>query len=284
METKEEIVRRSVMDFFDVPENRYKFLSVVTADQTKNKISLRIINWFVTNYSKEFRTSYIIKEADGTVRNFKVHEDYDATRREPTKQMFDPFCRKTKELPTNNLMQHKKNNSAAIGSEIVLIPLDGFDLKQSSSVEDATSWLNEEEGLTEQTDTNETSQQVLSMHFKSSVRQLNFFKWVIENKIVEYIQENWTKIKDHMRQHSQKSVKKQAVKTKKQVKVEVDGKKTEAAATISIDNMISDNGSVDVDHEVPPPPVKKTSRRRRDDGAIFRTMKKESVDPALHVL
>ena len=97
-----------------------------------------------------------------------------------------------------------------------------------------------------------------------------------------------------MRQHSQRSIKKQAgAKTKKQVTLLADAVKPDIgilvvdavkpATDVSMDNMISDNGCVETDHEVPQPPVKKTSRRRRDDGAIFRTMKKEIVDPVLHL-
>lgn len=55
----------------------------------KSKASLRLIDWFVTNYSKKYNTSYLTKQGKHVV----VFLSYKSHLKAYSKKMFDPFCR-----------------------------------------------------------------------------------------------------------------------------------------------------------------------------------------------
>ncbi len=59
----------------------------------KSKISLRLLDWFVTRYAKKYKTSYNIN--DGYDR-FNVHISYKAQLKSYKKRYFDPFRRRKK--------------------------------------------------------------------------------------------------------------------------------------------------------------------------------------------
>lgn len=93
-------------------------------------ISLRYLEWFITNFSKKHDISYV--KNDGKI--FTVHCSYKATLNGYSKKLFDPFCRKDKiefQIPgtedapikttiaqlnfikwciTNNIITHIENN------------------------------------------------------------------------------------------------------------------------------------------------------------------------------
>ena len=49
-------------------------LKIITGE---SKISLRIVDWFATNYAKKYYTLYTIEESEHNVeRRFKVYVDY----------------------------------------------------------------------------------------------------------------------------------------------------------------------------------------------------------------
>ena len=58
-------------------------------------ISLRIIDWFVTNYSKKYNTS-IDKHhnSNNNIKQFLVFLNYKSQLKAYTKKQFDPFCRR----------------------------------------------------------------------------------------------------------------------------------------------------------------------------------------------
>jgi hypothetical protein len=58
-------------------------------------ISLRLIDWFVTNYAKKYNTSYIVGTANATAgrRHVVVYLTYKSHLKAYSKKMFDPFCR-----------------------------------------------------------------------------------------------------------------------------------------------------------------------------------------------
>lgn len=57
------------------------------------KISLRLIDWFVTNYSKQYDVNYKI-EINGQKDIFNVYREYKSKLKEYSKKYFDPFKRK----------------------------------------------------------------------------------------------------------------------------------------------------------------------------------------------
>lgn len=67
-------------------------LSIITG---KSDISIRVLDWFVANYSKKNDTSYIIK-IKGKKNRFNVNNEYKNQLNGYSKQYFDPFCRKKK--------------------------------------------------------------------------------------------------------------------------------------------------------------------------------------------
>jgi hypothetical protein len=91
--------------FFDQPEHYEQMLyflgqhpeqiaaiergdKVILGQNGEKKISLRVVDWFVTNFARKFSTSFTI---DG--RNFIVHQHYKSQLDAYQKKQFDPFCR-----------------------------------------------------------------------------------------------------------------------------------------------------------------------------------------------
>ena len=103
----------------------------------ESRISLRIIDWFATNYAKKYFTVYQIPN---TERRFKVYVDYKLKLKAYSKKRFDPFCR----------------------WERITVPYkDG-------------------------------------KYIQTTIGQLNFFKWAIENNVIHYIEENYSNIEKDM--------------------------------------------------------------------------------------
>jgi hypothetical protein len=89
--TQNELILYRLNDFYskDNFKNLKKVLPIINGE---SPISLRIIDWFVTNYSKKHFTQYNIIRNGATYR-FKVHHEYKLKLRSYKKKRFDPFCR-----------------------------------------------------------------------------------------------------------------------------------------------------------------------------------------------
>lgn len=61
----------------------------------ESEISIRVLDWFVANYSKKYNTIYKIK-INGIDSLFNVNIEYKNQLNGYSKQYFDPFCRKKK--------------------------------------------------------------------------------------------------------------------------------------------------------------------------------------------
>jgi hypothetical protein len=146
--TQNDLLLHKVLRFYNENggENMDLMLSVING--TTN-ISLRIMDWFVTNYSKKHYTVYDIvgggngagAGAGGVAKRFKVYVDYKLKLRAYSKKRFDPFCR------WDRINVPHKNGSTYI---------------------------------------------------QTTLGQLNFFKWAIENEVLRYIEENYTAIETDM--------------------------------------------------------------------------------------
>jgi hypothetical protein len=88
-DTKLSLLMSSLTDFYRDKEYIDEIKSIV--DQT-NIISLRILDWFITNYSKKFRT--LINQKNGN--KMDVYMNYKLMLKSYNKSAFDPFCRKNK--------------------------------------------------------------------------------------------------------------------------------------------------------------------------------------------
>ena len=131
--------------------NLDKILKIITGE---TKISLRIVDWFATNYAKKFYTLYVIEGAnDNVTRRFKVYDDYKLKLKAYSKKRFDPFCR----------------------WERISIPY-----KNGTSIE-------------------------------TTIGQLNFFKWTLENKVIDYIEQNYSDIETDMNNRNSTSKRKEII-------------------------------------------------------------------------
>jgi hypothetical protein len=130
-------------------ENLDKVLPIINGE---SKVSLRIMDWFTTNYAKKNFTVYSYKNENNEVVRFKVHIEYKLKLKSYSKKRFDPFCRWERiEFPY-------KNNT----------------------------------------------------RIQTTLGQLNFFKWALENKVDKYVEEYYNDIEKDM------NVRNSTAKTKKQ--------------------------------------------------------------------
>jgi hypothetical protein len=145
--TQKQLLLTNLMDFYKNQNNLKRMMCVINGE---SKISLRIADWFVTNYAKKYYTIYEIPKivhgepSKTETTRFKVYNDYKLKLRAYAKKYFDPFCRWDR----------------------ITIPYD--------------------------TDN----------YMETTIGQLNFFKWAIENKIIDYIQEHYQDIERDMNERS----------------------------------------------------------------------------------
>ena len=89
---KQDFIVRWLQDFYNQPGRLQEILPILTGS---SPVSLRLIDWFVTNYSKKFNVSYpLLDETAGTTRQFMVHFHYKRELKAYSKRLFDPFCRR----------------------------------------------------------------------------------------------------------------------------------------------------------------------------------------------
>jgi len=131
--TQNSLLLTKLMAFYHSPEILDKMLNIINGE---SKISLRIVDWFSTNYAKKYYTVYKLK----TNNRFKVYIDYKLKLRAYSKKRFDPFCRWDR----------------------ITIPY-----KEGTSIQ-------------------------------TTIGQLNFFKWAIENEVIKYIEDNYKTIEADM--------------------------------------------------------------------------------------
>jgi hypothetical protein len=135
VQTHDELLRNELLIFYENKEYLRRMSGIING----KRLSLRLLDWFVCNYSKEYYTMYEIQRGEKTIR-FKVYPDYKTNLDIYSKKRFAPFCR----------------------HERMYVSYD-------------------EENLMETT-----------------LGQLNFFRWVFKNFILEYMEANYEDIKRDM--------------------------------------------------------------------------------------
>ena len=148
--TQNELLLNNLMEFYKDTNNLNRMLKIITGE---SKISLRIVDWFSTNYAKKYYTLYDVDDQNGNTRRFKVYFDYKLKLKAYSKKRFDPFCRWDR----------------------ISIPY-----------------------------TNGTC-------IETTIGQLNFFKWAIENGVIKYIDENYDTIEKDMNNRNSTSKRKDQV-------------------------------------------------------------------------
>lgn len=129
----------------------------------KNILSLRILDWLVTNYAKKYNIVYTITK-NNINKNFNIYLDYKNQLKAYSKKYFDPFCRRDR----------------------IMIDIKDFSWKIINN-------YNKEK----------SNENVLI----TTVGQLNFFKWFIENNVLNYAIENIEQIDKDMSETLNKSKK-----------------------------------------------------------------------------
>lgn len=158
--TNDNLLYTSLTEFYNEDKNIDKLNEILNSTQ----ISLRIIDWFVTNFSKKYNTHYSLyitptnKITMNNTNNNKlykqltVHHSYKSQLKSYQKKNFDPFCRRTRIL---------------------------FQCK--------------------------------NYKISTTIGQLNFFKWAIENKVIDYIENNYTAIESDMNSRNTSSKKRETI-------------------------------------------------------------------------
>lgn len=144
--TNQDLLMMALVRFYK-QNNNANMMRVLPIIEGKSVISLRLIDWFVTNFSKKYNT--IILNQTNTSQFFNVYISYRQQLKAFSKQMFDPFRRRDR----IKFYYDKDNN-----------------------------WI------------------------ETTIGQLNFFKWILHNSILDYICENMELIEADMIA-SQKSTK-----------------------------------------------------------------------------
>jgi hypothetical protein len=88
--SKEELLKVKLIEFYKEPEN-LKILLPIILQQTK--ISLRSLDWFVTNYCKKYNINYFITKND-EVKTYFPFKSYKSQLKAYSKKFCDPFCRR----------------------------------------------------------------------------------------------------------------------------------------------------------------------------------------------
>ena len=83
---KQELIISSLQRFYGA---RTDINEIVDLLKGTSEVSLRLIDWFVTNYSKANSTSYILNGQE-----FVVYMNYKNQLKAYSKKLFDPFCRR----------------------------------------------------------------------------------------------------------------------------------------------------------------------------------------------
>jgi len=168
---KNDLLLTSLRKYYNKDSNFDKLLDIL---KNEAKISLRIIDWFVTNYSKKYNVIYEIcvddkkkrfylkdkSDCPKILKQFIVFMNYKSQLKAYSKKQFDPFCRRER---------------------------IEFSIKDKKII--------------------------------TTIGQLNFFKWAIDNLIIEYINDNLEDIEGDMNASiNTNSLKKKVGKKKSQKK------------------------------------------------------------------
>lgn len=214
--TQNDLLLHKVLRFYNENGGGNMDLMLSVINGTTN-ISLRIMDWFVTNYSKKHYTVYdLVGNTEvNPPKRFKVYVDYKLKLRAYSKKRFDPFCR------WDRINVPHKNGTTYI---------------------------------------------------QTTLGQLNFFKWAIENEVLRYIQENYTAIEADM--NIRNNTTRKIAKSHQTSSATIDG------CELKIPMMDVDNGVTDGTLSPSPTTAGTKHRKKREElsSSATKSIKKEFVD------
>jgi hypothetical protein len=145
------VIMNKIKKFYNHKNNLQILISIINGD---SYLSLRVIDYFVTNYAREKEIIYDIA-TNNKKENFMVYYSYKSQLKAYSKKQFDPFCRR----------------------ERILFFIDKYDGISNDPI-------------------------------RTTIGQLNFFRWAIKNNILDYIYNNYESIENEMNKFSKKVKKK----------------------------------------------------------------------------
>jgi hypothetical protein len=86
IQSQEQWVLFRLERFYNKEQNIQKVRDIL---EGKSNLSLRLIDWFVTNYAKKFNTTFLTQAGNHVI----VYLSYKSHLKAYSKKMFDPFCR-----------------------------------------------------------------------------------------------------------------------------------------------------------------------------------------------
>ncbi len=142
---------KTLIDFLLIRyKNNFGFFSDIINQKTR--LSLRLLDWLVTNYSKKYNIIYPVVNKTGEIKYFNIYLDYKNQLKAYSKKHFDPFCRQKRIIVNKKTFTWESYYKSETPEDYVV----------------------------------------------TTVGQLNFFKWVIENKIIDYAMSNLSLIDEDM--------------------------------------------------------------------------------------
>ena len=97
---KQELIVSSLQRFYAGRDDKEYIIKLL---EGTSDISLRLIDWFVTNYAKQHNISYILANQE-----FLVYTNYKSQLKAYSKKLFDPFCRRERimfQIPGQEMFQ-----------------------------------------------------------------------------------------------------------------------------------------------------------------------------------
>jgi hypothetical protein len=128
IQSKEQLVLHRLAGFYSDSTILARVRAIITGE---SRVSLRLIDWLVTNYAKKHNVSYLTKSG----RHVIVYLAYKAHLKAYSKKMFDPFCR----------------------------------------------W-----------------KRIQFMEMNTTVGQLSFFEWAIQDEVLNYLEEHFDEVQKDM--------------------------------------------------------------------------------------
>ena len=103
MNTQQQWLLNTLLEFYQNTDYLETLKQMINREYTvknQKKLSIRMVNWFVTNYAKQYFTVYEVptQEEGKQGRRFFVWTNYKSTEDSYSKQLFDPYCRKERIL------------------------------------------------------------------------------------------------------------------------------------------------------------------------------------------
>jgi hypothetical protein len=92
LSSKDELLKIKLLEFYD--QSNLNILLPIINQQTR--LSLRSLDWFVTNYCKKYNINYILKKPNGDSVSYFPFKSYKSQLKAYSKKYCDPFCRRTR--------------------------------------------------------------------------------------------------------------------------------------------------------------------------------------------